>query len=487
MLLRSLSSRLLLLTISFVMVIGIVIYVATITQFRLNYLGQKLAMAQTAALALEEMPSQSVSPMLEQEILGSAGLRAVIVLRFDSRQIMLRSDMPSGLVGRYDIANISVLDAVGQTYDTLARRGDGFIQVSGSSMSPRFSSVVFVMDEMQLYAAMIAYSRNLITATAIILVLAGTLAQLSLYRLVVRPMRVLCNNMTAFRKTPEDSRNTLAPSGRGDEIGMVEQELSRMQFELRRALAQKTRLANLGTAVSKISHDLRNILAASQMWADRAQSADSRDAADGDASQPFIDRLTASMDRAINLCERTLKYGKADEPPPEKTEVALRDLIDEVGLALGIDDGMQWNNRVAAELSVNADGEQLFRVFMNLGRNALQAMARDTRSTGSVGKVVTFTAEEDPDQGLIHILVADTGPGLPDKVRATLFKPFVGGTRGGTGLGLAIARELARAHGGQLLLEYTGSDGTAFRLCLPDAVPTSRHADKGGTGSAASA
>ena len=71
--------------------------------------------------------------------------------------------------------------------------------------------------------------------------------------------------------------------------------------------------------------------------------------------------------------------------------------------------------------------------------------------------------------GSILIEISDTGPGLSNAARAHLFEPFRGGARaGGTGLGLAIAKELLRAHGGDIMLTATGESGTTFCLELPD-------------------
>jgi signal transduction histidine kinase len=66
------------------------------------------------------------------------------------------------------------------------------------------------------------------------------------------------------------------------------------------------------------------------------------------------------------------------------------------------------------------------------------------------------------------VTVSDNGPGIAPNIRERLFMPFASARRGGTGLGLAIARELARAHGGDLVLAESGAGGTRFRLTIPD-------------------
>ena len=95
--------------------------------------------------------------------------------------------------------------------------------------------------------------------------------------------------------------------------------------------------------------------------------------------------------------------------------------------------------------------------MLNLARNALEAGARRVRVCGM------------RDTRRIVIEIADDGPGLPPKARDNLFRPFFGSARpGGTGLGLAIAREMMRAHGGELVLVASTGAGTVFRLTLPD-------------------
>jgi len=96
----------------------------------------------------------------------------------------------------------------------------------------------------------------------------------------------------------------------------------------------------------------------------------------------------------------------------------------------------------------------LHRICANLIRNAAEAVeGRGEVSVGFDGVVVS---------------VADKGPGLPDKAKDNLFKPFAGSTRrDGTGLGLALSRDLARSMGGDLELGETGPEGTRFVIMLP--------------------
>ncbi|MCB1410660.1 MAG: ATP-binding protein, partial [Rhodobacteraceae bacterium] len=160
-----------------------------------------------------------------------------------------------------------------------------------------------------------------------------------------------------------------------------------------------------------------------------------------------------------------LAFGKAEEPPPRLTQIALRPLIEDVTdaerLASTTADAVEFLIDVPPSLMLRADSEQIFRVLTNLIRNARQAI----EATGQPGSIEI--SAHDQDDGTV-IRVIDTGPGLPQRARDNLFAAFQGGARkGGTGLGLVIAAELVRGHGGRLELVRSDGDGTEFRLWLP--------------------
>jgi signal transduction histidine kinase len=262
--------------------------------------------------------------------------------------------------------------------------------------------------------------------------------------------------MTAFRQAPEDEVTNREPKPRQDEIGVVDREFDNLQRELRAALRQKTRLAELGTAMSKINHDLRNMLATTQLLTDKLARSD----------DPKVRELApimfASIDRAVKLCADTLDYARG-RPTPKRTAFELADLVDEVGVQL-LEQGeaanpnlvRDWRCEVDPALSVSADRTLLFRTLFNLGRNAFDAGARGV----TIRCVCTDSA--------VVVDVADDGPGVPAHIEASLFQPFAtGGRPGGSGLGLAIARELIRAHDGDIVLAVNGPSGATFRFTLP--------------------
>ena len=461
----SLSARLLVLTIFFVMLAEVFIYVPSIARFRLTYLQERIAASHIATLALEGAPDYMISDELEARLLAQAEVRAVVLKREESRRLVLGETMPPEVDGVFDLSLGPAPDSqpftlIADAFETLSAAPGRTIRVIGPTEYEAGTLVDVIMDETPMRAAMYAFSGRILALSIVISVISAGLVYLSLQCLMVRPMRRITQSMVRFRETPEDARATIAPGHRSDEIGTAERELSAMQADLRTALNEKSRLAALGTAVSKINHDLRNILATAQLMSDRLAASE----------DPEVRRISSivvrTVDRAISLCSRTLRHGSAEEAAPERAAFELRDMVLEVGVALGLaDEGrVSWRNAIDDGLIVNADRDQLFRVLLNLGRNAVEAIdARDDR----VGGAITVTA--DRRNGMAVIEVADDGPGLPDAARAHLYQAFSGSTRpGGVGLGLSIARDLMRAHGGDIVLVKSDEEGTRFRLDLPD-------------------
>jgi signal transduction histidine kinase len=267
--------------------------------------------------------------------------------------------------------------------------------------------------------------------------------------------------MVAFSAAPEDPARLIKPSGRRDEVGIAEEHLAAMQRDLQGTLREQRHLADLGLAVSKINHDLRNMLAAAQLFSDRLGSLPDPNV------QRFAPKLIAALDRAIAYCTSTLTYGRAREPVPARRLLALDRLVEEAADVLGLagHPAIKFENRVPTGLEVDADPDQLFRVMVNLGRNAMQAL--EGGEGAAIVRRVTISAARAGE--MVTIKIADTGPGVPDKARTHLFRAFSGSARpGGTGLGLAIAAELIAAHGGTIsLIEHSGP-GAIFVIVIPD-------------------
>ena len=453
----SLRSRLLFLTILFVMVISMFVYLPLIATFRQIFLEERLADAQVAALAATADPNQAITPELEGALLDTAGVIAV-VMRRNEQSVLLGGDvMPHVADVTYDLKNPLLGMLIADALDTLEADGNRVIRVVGNSQLTGTRLLEITIDEADLYEAMTTYSNNVLLLAIIISVVTGILVYVALHWMMVRPMRRIKDSVVGFRRNPEiEDRFLKSNTRRADEIGLVERELSRMQSELRQNLNQKSRLAELGEAVAKINHDLRNILATAQLASDGLKRVEDP------RVQKISKRLVSAVGRAVSLCERTMRHGKADEPMPEKKWISLNELVDEVAVSLDIAENVDFafNKDFDSELTVFADSGQLHRVILNLCRNACEAQG----DNGSI----TIGAEKE-EHGLAHITIADKGPGIPEAAQENLFKAFSSAKSGGTGLGLSIAKDVVLAHGGKIGLASTGPEGSRFMICLPGA------------------
>jgi signal transduction histidine kinase len=455
-----LSGKLFLLTIPLVAIACMLIYVPAIANFRMNRLNDRLAAANTAALLLDAAPSGMVPDSLARQILTSIGARAVAIKLGQQRRLLASADLPTSIDHDIDIRTMTVWDAISGSFQMMLETGNQTIRVVGPAPGGA-QFIETVVDEKPLRQAMYRFSRNLLLVGLAIGILTAGLVYVSLHFLFVRPMRRLTASMVGFHENPESAARIIVPSQRGDEIGVAERELSDMQRDLVSMLNQKSRLAALGLAVSKINHDLRNLLASSQLLSDQlATVPDPR-------VQRFAPKLMRSLERAIAFCQSTLSYGRAQEAAPDRRMIPIEAVVAEVRETAGLasDASITWITAIERGLSVDADPDQLFRVLLNLVRNAAQALESHPRNDPASMQIRVTGRRE----GAVAILeVSDTGPGVPQKARDHLFEAFqTSGRPGGSGLGLAIAAELVRAHDGEIHL-VEGTLGATFRIVIPD-------------------
>jgi signal transduction histidine kinase len=446
------------------MVAEILIYVPSIANFRLNWLNDRLAAAHTAALVLDAAPSGMVPESLAKKILDSIGARAVAMKMGDQRRMLASANIPAKIDSDIDMRQMSWWHAIMDAFDVLFfNQPDDVLRVVGPAPMTEGQFIEIILDEAPLRSAMLTFSVNILLLSLVISGVTAMLVFLALHYLLVRPMARITGNMVAFRADPENPSRVIAQSGRRDEIGTAEEELSAMQRELASMLHQKSRLAALGLAVSKINHDLRNLLASAQLFSDQLSNLPDPKV------QRFAPKLMHALERAIAFCQSTLSYGAAQEATPERKTIKVESLIEEVHEALGLslDVPIRWIVSVERGLTMEADHDQMFRVIVNLARNAMQALeARGQRDPARDQIRITGRREG----SVVVIEVSDTGPGVPEKARTHLYQAFQGSTRaGGVGLGLAIAAELVRAHGGDIKL-VPGTIGATFSIAIPDSA-----------------
>lgn len=465
-----LSGKLLLLTLPLVMIAAILLYVPAIANFWVNRLNDRVAAANTAALVLDAAPLGMVPDSLSRQILKSINARAVAIKMGQQRRLLASDNLPTAIEHDVDLRDMTVWEAITGSIQMMLETGNQPIRIVGPGVG-NAQFVEIVTDELPLRQAMYRFSRNVVVVALIIGVLTAGLVYLALHYLFVRPMRRLTASLVGFHENPESSARIIVPSQRSDEIGVAERELSDMQRDLMSMLHQKSRLAALGLAVSKINHDLRNLLASAQLLSDQLASVpDPR-------VQRFAPKLVRSLERAIAFCQSTLSYGRAQEAAPDRRMMLIEPVVMEVretaglgnaGLGntgLGNDVPIAWVAAIERGLAVDADPDQLFRVLLNLVRNAAQAL--ESHASGDGGpQQIRITGKR---EGAVAILeVSDTGPGVPQRTREHLFEAFqTSGRPGGSGLGLAIAAELVRAHGGDIHL-VEGTIGATFRIVIPD-------------------
>lgn len=469
-----LSEKLLILTILFVMLAEILIFLPSIGNFRRNWLAERLSAAQIAALAVEAAPNNKIPETLRKELLDQAQVYSVAVKHNNQRHLILRSPMPALKVDVYDLRNQNFFSLIWDAIKVYIQPENTLISVLGKPAMSKVEFIEVLMVQAPLKKAMISFALNILGLSILISIITAALVYLTLNYLLVRPIGLLTENMMSFSENPEDPDKKIIPSGRSDEIGTVENELLSMQTDLSTMLAQKTRLANLGAAISKINHDLRNMLGTAQLVSDRLSNVNDP------TVQRVTPRLVRSIDRAIKLCSDTLQYGKPETQAPRRTHFKLRPLIEEVMEELGLPRrGVDVKINIEDEAMVYGDHDLLYRVFSNLIRNSAQAIEAEECTADSAGKEKlngsALSSDQSPkvvisvmpEGGKLVIDIIDNGPGLPAAARAHLFEAFKGSYRkGGSGLGLAIAAEIIAAHKGQIdCLE--GAKGAHFRVQLP--------------------
>ena len=456
--LYGLSSKVLILTVTFVMLGEILIFLPSIANFRIQWLKTRIAQAEIAALAAEAAPGQIVDSDLRSTILKGAGVEAVSITQGDKRQLVLRNDHPEMVEEDFDLRGGMYYTTILPALKVVLQSHDRIIGVTDKPPAMTGDTIAIALHEWPLRDAMLDFGLRVLVLSIVLSFIVASLIFTALNRVLVKPMQRLSSNMMDFADKPEEAARVIAPSNRADEIGIAEHELRAMQIQLQGLLQQKNRLAALGLAVSKVSHDLRNMLTSAQLISDRlGEVKDAR-------VQRFAPKLITSLDRAINFLNQTITYGRAQELPPRREVLPLMAVVDDVLDGLRLQAGkISLVDEVPKGIVVDADREQLVRILTNLGRNALQAIATRPQTADQV----TISARR---QGkLCHIRVSDTGPGIPPAIREKLFEAFQTAARaGGSGLGLAISAELAQAHGGKVCVLESSENGSVFELTLPD-------------------
>jgi signal transduction histidine kinase len=458
---RSLSARLLLLTIGFVLAAESLLFIPSIAFFRQESLDMR---ARSAGLVTEALmsnqsadPSREASKMLAKQFMMQTDADFLVAFQ-DGRTILILGEPPDAeIISVEDLRNAGRFPNFLATSMEFFANGDGYLRLIVPSPIEGQDRLELLVPCAAIGAELRAYAGRILLLSLIIAIFVGVLIYLAMLRIIVRPVRQLANDMTAFREDPERRRRLGPPSDRGDEIGQLQREFHEMKQGLRASFRQRERLASLGLSVTKINHDLRNVLSTALLMADRLSM----------NSDPALaemgERLTRTVERGVGLTEEVLEYSSAREPEPEVETVLLGQVVDDVQMDMRTAFPKIWvANRIGHEVQITADPEQLQRILSNLFRNSAQAMEGQANAK--------IEASADIVANTVIVQIGDNGPGLPDYVEDRLFLPFTrGSSENSTGLGLSISKELAEKMGGSLELLDTGPDGTRFILGLPRA------------------
>ncbi len=452
-----LSAKILTLTMLFVLLAEVVIFVPSISAMRLRWLEDRLSAAAAAGIVIDALQPADLPEKARDETLMAAGARAIALRKEGMSQLLASTPITQPIDAVYNLAESAPLDEMRTALWTLLFGGNRLIRAYGP-VGDSAMVIDMVLEETALRDAMLVYARDMALLSILISLITATLIFFAIDRIMIGRIRKLTQSMLGFAADPGDPARILAPETGADELSIASRELSAMQTNLQQTLEQQRTLAELGLAVSKINHDMRNILATAQLLSDRLSDVEDP------MVKSFAPKLIRTLDRAVGYTGEVLAYGQMSATVLRRALIPLLPLVIDVRDNLGLDGtgGIHFDGDVDPGLMVDADGEQLFRVLHNLARNAHQALF----SEGAGGLIRISASRQD---GVVVIRVEDNGPGLALKARENLFSAFRGAARsGGTGLGLAIARDLVIAHGGTIRLVEREARGTLFEFTIPD-------------------
>jgi signal transduction histidine kinase len=463
---RGLATRMLLLTVVFVLIAQVMIYVPRLSVYRENLLRDRLAAANTAALVFTAMPDGQMPKELATKLLNSIGAKTIALKTLDKRQMLAVAEMPGIISDSYDLRDPSLLEGIQGAFRTLFATDGSILQLIGPA--PMKGAILEItLDETPITAATWRFSRTFLTISLTLSAVVASSLWAAIWLMILKPVRRLTSNIMAFGERPQEAARIITPTRRRDEIGGAERALASMQTSLAQELSQKKRLAELGMAVAQINHDLRNMLSAAQLISDRLATIPDP------LAQRLAPRLVATLDRAIAFCQATLTYSGGPDNPPLRQRFPLRGIVDQAVEAMQAEHGeaMAFNIDISADFQVLADPDHILRVVENLTRNAAQALAHSGPSDGRAAEICYQARRED---AFALLIVSDTGPGLPPGLAEHIFEPFHPSTRrGGSGLGLAIAADLVARNGGSIAVAPTPPDepggGARFHIRLAPA------------------
>lgn len=459
---RRLSSKLLLLTIGFVMLAELLLFIPSAALFRQEWLDERAQQAGILAQALTGVPDYEASEVLLEQFMEQTDVTFMAAKRDGMTELVLGlPPIEAPKITVIDLTERSRFPSLFAPFQDLFSHEDEILRVTSMSPVQGQDALELIIPRQRLRLAILDYLKNIFWLSLIIAIITGALIYWAMSALIIRPVQQLAEDMTAFREDPERRRNIQTRSKRQDEIGQLQREFRDVKQSQRAAFRQRERLAGLGLAVAKINHDLRNVLSSALLISDRlSMNPDKKMSEMGE-------RLTRTVERGIGLTDDVLSYSRAETADPQIQDTRIAFTIGEAAAdVIAHYPATQFRNTVPTDLMVRTDPDHAYRIFQNLFKNAAQAMAAQG---GDTRRLQVSTEIRDD---LAELRIADTGPGLPKRAKENLFQAFSGGQAHdasikSTGLGLSISKELAKAQGGDLNLMSTDESGTRFLLTLP--------------------
>jgi signal transduction histidine kinase len=312
---------------------------------------------------------------------------------------------------------------------------------------------------------------RMVLIVGLLALLSGTALMIVVSRLVTRPLEELSKSVRAFGLG--DVRHHVPRHGT-QEVRELSEAFARMRHEIQaanQAVLESERLATIGRMASSVSHDLRHYLAA--IYANAEFLASDRFSPKERAD--IFSEIRAAVAGTTEMLESLLIFSRTGasirrQPElmaslTERAAAMVRTHPDAEGVALATYCGDPSGT------AASVDGKQIERAISNLLLNACQS----AHSVGAAAKVaVTVEAQERQ----IIVNVTDNGPGVPAKIRKSLFEPFVSeGKQKGTGLGLTLAHCIAMEHGGEVVLLSSRPGETTFQIKVARNLPAQSDVD----------
>ena len=310
---RGLSIKLLLITVACVLLVEVLIFLPSVANFRLRWLDDRLHTAAAMSTLLMEVDPANLPQGVQDDVLKSIGVKAIAMRDGEASRLLASTKMPADVDEHVDLANTSQLGAIRAAMSTLFSEDRRILRVFGP-VGESNRGYEIVMSDRGLRVAMLTYARNVVGVSLLITLITAGLVYALIDRMMIRPIRGMTRSMLRFAEAPDDPGRIIRPVPREDEIGVAERELSAMQERLHKVLGEQKHLADLGLAVSKINHDMRNILASAQLMSDRLRQVKDP------GVQAFAPKLLRALDRAVAYSEGVLAYGRTQEAPPSHVE-----------------------------------------------------------------------------------------------------------------------------------------------------------------------